>query len=138
MKILPIVEALLVTLLTGTCQAQTPAIQGAANNYSFILPGVPDCGIAQGSIFAIFGTNLANTTTPLQSALLQTSLSGVSVAITVNNTNRQALLHYVTPTQIAAILPSSAPAGTGQVSQRGQSGRHDYIVGNGRRACAGR
>jgi hypothetical protein len=35
--------------------AQTPTVSGLLNNYSYTLPGLPNYGIAQGSIFDIFG-----------------------------------------------------------------------------------
>jgi uncharacterized protein (TIGR03437 family) len=79
------------------------------------LPGLPNYGIAQGSIFVIFGTNLANTSTGLQAAPLQTDLDGVSVQITVGGSTTQALLYYVMPNQIAGLIPSSTPAGSGQI-----------------------
>lgn len=104
------------SLLAGTILAQTPTVTAVENNYSFTHPGLPNYGIAEGSIFVIFGTNLANTSTGLQSAPLQTTLNGVSVSITVNGTTKQALLYYVTPTQIGGILPSSVPVGTGQIT----------------------
>ncbi|HLJ13833.1 MAG TPA: hypothetical protein VKV15_05000 [Bryobacteraceae bacterium] len=116
MKTLLIASALLCSLAPGIILAQSPTITGVENNYSFTRPGLPNYGIAQGSIFDIFGSNLANTSTGLQSAPLQTTLNGVSVAVTVSGTTKQALLYYVTPTQIAAILPSSVPVGTGQIT----------------------
>ena len=41
---------------------------------------------------------------------------GVSLAVTVNNTVTHPLLYYVTPTQIAAILPSATPVGPGTIT----------------------
>jgi len=103
-------------LFASASVAQTPAISAVVNNYSGVKPGLPNYGIAQGSIFSIYGTNLANTTTGLQSPPLQTTLNGVSVTVSVGGTSKQALLYYVTPSQIGAILPSSVPAGTGQIT----------------------
>jgi uncharacterized protein (TIGR03437 family) len=103
-------------MVTEPILAQSPAIAAVENNYSFTRPGLPNYGIAQGSIFVIFGSNLANSSTGLQSAPLSTTLNGVSVTATVNGTSKQALLYYVTPTQIGAILPSNIPAGTGQIT----------------------
>jgi hypothetical protein len=44
-----------------------PVITGLANNYSFIRPGVglPNYGIAPGSIFVIFGTGLSTASAPV-------------------------------------------------------------------------
>jgi len=91
-------------------------ITGLANNYSYISAGLPNYGIAQGSIFDIFGTGLAPSETPLQNVPLSTSLNGVTVTVTVNGTTTNVILYYVTPTQIAGILPSNTPLGTGTLS----------------------
>jgi uncharacterized protein (TIGR03437 family) len=93
-----------------------PAIDHLANNYSYILQGLPNYGIAQGSIFDIFGTNLSNGNTPLQSVPLSTSLEGVTVDITVSGTVTHAILYYVMPNQIGAILPSATPVGDGTIT----------------------
>lgn len=86
------------------------------NNYSYILPGMPNHGIAQGSIFDIFGSGLATATSALQSVPLKTVLSGTSVNVTVNGTTTHAILYFVSDGQIAAILPSATPVGTGQIT----------------------
>ena len=104
--------SVLLPLFAALCAAQTapapPTIGAVENNFSYTLPGLPNYGIAQGSIFVIFGTNLANASSGLQSAPLQTTLDGVSVHVTVGGSTTQALLYYVMPNQIAgtAILNS--------------------------------
>ncbi len=90
--------------------AAQPVISAIENNYSYIPAGLPNYGIAQGSIFVIFGQNLAPATSGLQSVPLKATLSGVSVQFSVQGVMTQALLYYVTPTQIAGILPSATPA----------------------------
>ncbi len=108
------VDTLNVTV--GPTTGGGPAVTGLANNYSYIPNGLPNYGIAQGSIFDIFGTDLAPSSTPLQSVPLSTSLAGVTVTVTVNNTTTNVILYYVTPNQIAGILPSNTPVGTGMLS----------------------
>ena len=76
------------------------------NNYSYILPGMPNYGIAQGSIFDIFGVGLATATSDLQSVPLRTVLNGTSVDVTVNGVTTHAILYFVSDGQIAAICPS--------------------------------
>jgi uncharacterized protein (TIGR03437 family) len=93
-----------------------PSIGGVTNNYSYIYQGLPNYGIAQGSIFVIFGTGLASAPSGLQSPPLKQSLDGASVQVTVNGTTTQALLYYVSPSQIAGILPSNTPPGAGIVT----------------------
>ena len=93
-----------------------PTIDHLSNNYSYIVPGLPNYGIAQGSIFDIFGTNLSNGATNLQHVPLQNVLQGATVSVTVASLTTQALLYFVTPNQIAAILPSSTPVGDGTIT----------------------
>ena len=104
-----------------------PAIDHLANNYSYIAADLPNYGIAQGSIFDIFGTNLSNNRTALQSAPLPTSLQGVTVDVTVNGTTTQAILYYASSSQIAAILPSATPVGDGTIT----------VTNNGKMSPAG-
>lgn len=54
------------------------------NSYSYILPGMPNYGIAQGSLFDTFGNGLSTGASPLQNVPLPTMLNGTSVSITVN------------------------------------------------------
>src|SRR5579872_4912830 len=75
----PCMTEQIITPLDITVGGPPPPTIGLANNYSFTLNGLPNYGIAQGSIFDIFGTNLAATSTPLQSVPLSTSLAGVTV-----------------------------------------------------------
>jgi len=92
-----------------------PRISKVQNVFSLILPGMPNSGIAQGSVFAISGTGLATTTSAPQVFPLQTVLEGASVDVTVNATTTHAILYFVSATQIVAILPSATPTGSGQV-----------------------
>lgn len=97
------------------------------NNYSYLLPGMPNHGIARGSIFDIFGSGLATGTSALQSVPLPTVLNGTSVNVTVNGTTTHAILYFVSDGQIAAILPSATPVGTGQIT----------VTVNGQRSAPG-
>ena len=100
--------------------AQPPSIAAVENNYSFTLPTVPNYGIAPGSLFVIYGSNLSTVTVPvLQSSAapgVPLALSGVSVSVSVNGTNATVPLYYVSATQIAGILPSTVPAGSGTIT----------------------
>ena len=93
-----------------------PKISKVQNVFSAILPGMPNYGIAQGSIFTILGTGLATATSPPQSFPLPTVLNGASVSVTVNATTTHAILYFVSAPEILAILPSATPAGTGQIT----------------------
>jgi uncharacterized protein (TIGR03437 family) len=111
----PLPACALAALFTPALLAQ-PKIDRLQNNYSYILPGMPNYGIAQGSIFDIFGSGLATATSALQSVPLPTTLSGTSVSVSVNGATTHAILYFVSASQIAAILPSATPTGSGQIT----------------------
>ncbi|HUE22158.1 MAG TPA: hypothetical protein VMQ86_10780 [Bryobacteraceae bacterium] len=102
-------------IFAGTAMGQTPTVTGLLNNYSNTLPGLPNYGIAEGSIFVIYGTNFSSTQSPLQSPPPAT-LSGVTINVTVGTTVTHPLFYYLYPTQIAAVLPSATPVGTGTIT----------------------
>ncbi|MDZ4800980.1 MAG: hypothetical protein SGI92_22710 [Bryobacteraceae bacterium] len=109
-------KVLVLAALAVVSAIAQPRIGGLQNNYSYLVPGNPNYGIAQGSIFIISGTNLANSTTGLQNVPLQTTLNGVSARVTVNGTSTDVLWYYVTPGQLGGILPSRTPVGTGTIT----------------------
>jgi uncharacterized protein (TIGR03437 family) len=90
-----------------------PRITGIQNNYSYLLPGTPSYGIAQGAIFVLYGTGLAPAGLLQQgfNPALNRNLGGVSLRITAGAFTTEAIPYYVSPGQIAAILPSSTPVG---------------------------
>jgi uncharacterized protein (TIGR03437 family) len=96
------------------------------NSASYMSPGMPGSAIAQGSIFAIFGSGFgSNDSYSLTTSypLLKT-LGGVSVKVTVGSTSVDAYpLAVIYGFQINALLQSSTPAGSGTltVSYGGQS-----------------
>jgi len=94
-----------------------PTISDLENIYSYIQPGGPNYGIAQGSIFAIFGSNLSQgVSNGLQPTPLTTKLQQATVSVTVNGVTTQSLLYYASPTQLVAILPSATPVGDGTIT----------------------
>lgn len=62
------------------------------SNYSYILPGLPNYGIVQGSIFVLHGTNLSNASTGVQSVPLKTVLEGVTGSVTVSGQTKAVIL----------------------------------------------
>ena len=105
---------------TLTPLATGPVITKVQNNYSYILPGLPNYGIAPGSLFVIFGTGLSTTDPPvLQSSAapgLPTTLNQTSVSVTVNGVTTTPALYYATATAVAAVLPSKTPVGNGTLT----------------------
>jgi uncharacterized protein (TIGR03437 family) len=97
-----------------------PSITAIQNNYSYLQAGLPNYGIAPGTLFIIKGTDLASATTPvIQSSAppgIPTSLNGASISVTVNGVTTHPGIYYAIATQIAAVLPSSTPAGTGTIT----------------------
>lgn len=104
------------------------------NNYSFLLPGVPNYGIAPGSLFAIQGENLSGNSAPvLQSSAapgLPKTLNQTSLSVTVNGVTTTPALYYASSTAVAAVLPSTTPPGAGTitVSYNGQSAEAPILV----------
>ncbi len=96
--------------------AQTPSITQILNNYGLEPQSASqNSGIAQGSIFIVKGSNLSDQTTGLQSAPLSSTLQNVRIRISSGGLTVYAPLYYVLPAQLAGILPSNTPLGTGQL-----------------------
>ena len=97
-----------------------PAITAIQNNYSYLQAGLPNYGIAPGTLFIIKGTDLASATTAvLQSTAgsgIPLQLNGASISVTVNGVTTHPGIYYAIATQIAAVLPSSTPVGTGTIT----------------------
>jgi uncharacterized protein (TIGR03437 family) len=97
--------------------APPPTVTSVTNAASNILPGLPNAGIAQGAIFLLFGSGLGPASIAIAPAPFQsTTLSTTSVAVTVAGTTVNAPLYYTSDAQVAALLPSSTPAGTGTIT----------------------
>ncbi len=87
----------------------TDGVVSAASNLPTAFPGG---GIAQGSLFLIYGANLGPASLmQANSYPLPTSLGNTSIQITSGGTNTAAIMVYSIATQVAAILPSSVPVG---------------------------
>jgi len=101
-----------------------PTITGVQNNYSLLVPGLPNYGISPGTLFIIKGTNLASvpvsSITKLQDSTaaggIPTTLNGAQITVTVGSFTGHPGMYYAGATQIAAVLPSGTPAGTGTVT----------------------
>lgn len=104
-------------LAAGLVLAQ-PRISGIQNNYSYLIPGSPNYAIAQGSIFVLYGSGMAPAGLLQQgfSPALNRNLGGVSIKTTVGGVTTEAIPYYVSPGQIAAILPSATPVGNGTMT----------------------
>jgi uncharacterized protein (TIGR03437 family) len=104
-----------VLTFAGPVNAQLVGDQ-ISNNYNSLQPGLPNYGIAQGSIFTLGGTDVLAESTASQGIPLQTSFAGVTITVTVGGVATQAIPYYVSPGQITAILPSKTPVGEGTIT----------------------
>jgi uncharacterized protein (TIGR03437 family) len=98
-----------------------PVINAVANNFSGITPGLPSYGIAPASLFVIYGAGLcANVPLAVQTSAppagLPQKLNGMTISVTVNNVTTTPAIYYAIPTQVAAVLPSTTPVGTGTIT----------------------
>jgi uncharacterized protein (TIGR03437 family) len=91
----------------------TISTNGIVNVASYAAPGLPNSSIAQGSIFAIFGSNIGPSTLAEASSFpIPTTLGGTSVSINAGGQTLAAPIIYTTAGQVAAILPSATPVGS--------------------------
>ncbi|HWD00762.1 MAG TPA: hypothetical protein VG456_28595 [Candidatus Sulfopaludibacter sp.] len=94
-----------------------PIISQVVNAASYIPTGLPNAGIAQGSIFVIKGNNLGPATlTIAPQAFQSTSLAGTSVSVTVAGSTVAPTFYYTSAGQLALLMPSNTPTGTGTIS----------------------
>ena len=114
--------------ITLACAAwalgQAPTIIAVENSATNAPPGLPNGAVAQGSLFVVKGTNLGPATVVVaQTFPLQTSIGGTSATVTVGGTTVNVIMYYSLASQIAGILPSSTPTGTGtiKITYQGQS-----------------
>jgi uncharacterized protein (TIGR03437 family) len=124
----------LIGSITFTLWAQ-PVVPtgGIVNAASYSLPGLPNSSIGQGSMFIVFGTALGATSNlndarfPLPTTQ---GLLGTSIKVAVGGTTVDAIMIYTTPTQVAAVLPSSTPIGAGTLTltANGRSSSTDIRV----------
>lgn len=111
--------AVLASLLFSATAFAIPTIPagGVVNSASYVAVGLPGDGIARGSMFAVFGTELGPAQfTGAPSLPLGTTLGGTSISVTVNGVTRSAFMLFSVAGQLAAVLPSDLPAGNGTLT----------------------
>lgn len=100
-----------------------PAINaGGVTNAASYVPGTSSPGLAQGSLFSIFGSGLASGTSIVPGYPLPTMLGNVSVAIQTGGKTYNAYMVFVSASQINAVLPSNVPLGPAQLTVTANSG----------------
>jgi uncharacterized protein (TIGR03437 family) len=112
--------AALVLILPATAMAQ-PVINAVTNNFGGPLPGLPGYGIAPASLFVIYGSGMCDNVplveqTSAPPAGLPKTLNGLEIFVNVNGVVTIPAIYYAIPTQVAAVLPSTTPVGTGTIT----------------------
>lgn len=117
-----------IILMVAAGAAAQPVVNrgGVVNAASYAADGLPNAGVAQGSMFLVFGKGLgpdslvqANSY-PLPGAQ---GLAGTSIRVTVGSTSVDALMVYTSAGQVAAVLPSRTPSESGslRITYNGQT-----------------
>ncbi|MGD0359434.1 MAG: hypothetical protein ABSC93_01105 [Bryobacteraceae bacterium] len=105
------------SLLSAAALAQPVINVPPLNSASYRTPGGAGSGIAQGSMFSIFGTGIGPSAgVTAYSFPLQTNLGGTTVQVTVGTTQVSAIILYASSAQVNAILPSTTPVGAGSIT----------------------
>ena len=108
-----------IILCCGGLLPAAPSVKGVYNAGGWLPPSLPNSGIAQGAIFTITGTGLGPASLDqVQKYPLPTTqgLGGTSIQVTVGTTTENCIMIYSADTQVAAILPSATPVGTGTLN----------------------
>jgi uncharacterized protein (TIGR03437 family) len=112
-----VIKSLFLFVFTaGMLAAQVPSISAVVNAASNIPAGLPNSAIAQGAMFVVTGSTLGPSSLAIASSFpLQTALAGTSVQISVAGITVNGIMYYTLNSQLAAILPSTTPIGSGTV-----------------------
>jgi uncharacterized protein (TIGR03437 family) len=104
--------ALLSTFAQGLDAQVT--VSAAVNAASYLNASLPNGNLTEGGAFVVFGKGLGPSTVAEVSAFpLPNTLAGTSVSVTVGGTTVPCIMLYTLATQVAAVLPSSPPVGSG-------------------------
>jgi uncharacterized protein (TIGR03437 family) len=113
---------------TGTFAYQGPVVQvmytttapsmtGVVNVASSIPPGMANYGIAQGSLFAIYGSNLGPSTLAVSQVPLSPSgLSGTALTVGGTGATMQAPVYFTRSDVVVGVMPSNMPPGNGNIT----------------------
>lgn len=128
---LPLVFVLSVGWATGQ-----PSVASVANAASNAFPGLPNAPIAQGAMFVVYGTGMGPDALVQAGGFpLSVGLGGTSARVVVSGSPVDAVMIYTSGKQIAAVLPSTTPVGTGTIAvtyngQTGASAPITVVAGN--------
>lgn len=113
-----LMRLVVVVCFTTLCSAQPVIVpDGVLNSASYLPNCTANGGVAQGSIFVLFGSNLGPQDLRQVTAFpLETTLAGTSIRVTVAGTSVDALPIYTSAGQVAALLRSETPLGNGTIT----------------------
>ncbi len=117
-----------------TYTTSAPVITGVVNVASNIPPGMPNYGIAPGSLFAVYGSNLGPADLSVSQLPLSASgLSGSSIAIMLTSPTPalvNAPIYFTRQDIVVAVMPSNTPPGNGTMTltYNGQTGNMPITV----------
>src|ERR1017187_10037625 len=93
-------------------QGQYVYVDSVTNSASYYDSDSPGYGIAQGSLMVVFGYNIGPGQLVQSSGFpLPLDMGGTSIKVTVNGVTQDLPIVYTSSNQVAALLPSSTPAG---------------------------
>jgi uncharacterized protein (TIGR03437 family) len=101
-----------------TYTTTAPMISGVVNVASNIPPNAPNYGLAQGSLFAVYGTNMGPADLAVAQLPLPTTagLAGTTVNIVFNGTGISAPVFFTRSDVVVGVIPSDAPPGNSTLS----------------------
>jgi uncharacterized protein (TIGR03437 family) len=113
-----LLKSFIVSLLaSGSLLALVPGVTSVQNPASNIVTGLPNYGIASGSIFVIYGSQLGPSSILIaQSLPYTTTLGGTSVKVIADGVSYDAPIIYTLSSQVAAVMPSAARPGPATIS----------------------
>lgn len=89
-------------------------LSAAVNAASYLNASLPNGNLTEGGAFVVFGKGLGPAAVAEVSAFpLPTTLAGTSISVTIGGVTVPCIMLYTLATQVAAVLPSSTPVGTG-------------------------
>jgi uncharacterized protein (TIGR03437 family) len=115
----------------GAGLGATPLVVGVYNAASWLPPNLPNSGVAQGSMFTVTGTGLGPATIQhANSYPLPTTdgLGGTTIKVEVGGVIENCIMIYSVSTQVAAILPSTTPVGTGTLTLTYQGENSSFSI----------
>ena len=100
------------SLLAAVASAQPVVGQGGViNAASYGLDGMPNGGVAQGSMFLVYGDKMGPATYVQATPPLQKTFNGTSVKVTSGGTTVDAYIYATSAGRLTVVLPSTTPVG---------------------------